>query len=76
MNFKGDQGRLNFCWMMHSTAPLDDYSDVTQLSNLTDLFSLSDLKKENKELKNYVDRLLLYLMEKYPEALESRRLYR
>jgi len=34
------------------------------------------LKTENNELKNYVDRLLLYLMEKYPEALESRRLYR
>ncbi|XP_065060130.1 uncharacterized protein LOC135687488 [Rhopilema esculentum] len=34
------------------------------------------LKVENMELRSYVDSLLLYLMEKYPEALESRRLYR
>lgn len=52
-------------------ASQDLKKDVDELTN-----EVQVLKNENTELKQYVDKLLLYLMEKYPEALESQRLYR
>jgi len=36
---------------------------------------IDDLKYDNRELKEYIDRLVLYLMDKYPDALESTKMY-
>ena len=32
---------------------------------------LSDLAGENRSMKNYIDRLMMILMEKFPEVLEN-----
>ena len=40
-------------------------------------FSLfSALRHDNQELREYVDKLVVYLMDKYPGALESSKMYR
>eukprot|EP00794_Sanderia_malayensis_P009766 gene9766-10765_t len=45
--------------------------EVDELTN-----EVKELRTENSELKRYLDSLLLYIMEKYPEALESSRFHR
>ena len=34
-------------------------------------FFFSDLTDENRSLKNYIDQLMIVLMEKFPEVLEN-----
>jgi len=34
------------------------------------------LKHDNRELREYIDKLVAYLMDKYPDALESSKMYR
>jgi len=35
-----------------------------------------DLRHDNQELREYIDKLVVYLMDKYPGALESSKMYR
>ncbi|XP_047139551.1 uncharacterized protein LOC100213518 isoform X1 [Hydra vulgaris] len=38
--------------------------------------TVEQLKFENRELREYIDKLVVYLMDKYPDALESSKMYR
>lgn len=37
---------------------------------------VQDLQYSNRELREYIDKLVAYLMDKYPDALESSKMYR
>jgi len=53
-----------------------DFADRERDELIDDLKSqLEHSKTENKELRDYVDKLIVYLLEKYPEALESSKMY-
>lgn len=39
-------------------------------------FFFLGLKGDNQQLREYIDKLVAYLMDKYPDALESSKMYR
>ena len=48
---------------------------TSKVNNVTIFFYLA-LRLDNQELREYVDKLVVYLMDKYPGALESSKMYR
>ena len=48
---------------------------TSKVNNVTISFYLA-LRLDNQELREYVDKLVVYLMDKYPGALESSKMYR